>query len=180
MDPKRGTALVTGASSGIGSAAIQIAKLYGAEVITTSGSEQKSEFAYNLGADHVINYHENNVSKMLLEITNGRGVDFVFEHVGEESWPSSLRSLKKGGKIIVCGSTSGPNVQLDLRHLYIKHQQIIGSTMGNRKDLQELSQLIDQGKLKPIISESLHFTEIKKAHEILEQNKQMGKIVIKF
>ena len=172
--------LIWGASSGIGSAAIQIAKLYGAEVITTSGSERKTEFAYKLGADHVINYRENNVAKMLLEITDGQGVDVVFEHVGVESWPASLRSLKKGGKIIVCGSTTGPKVHLDLRHLYIKHQQIIGSTMGNRMDLIELSQLIDQHKITPVVGESLHFTEIKKAHEILEKNQQMGKIVIKF
>lgn len=172
--------LIWGASSGIGSAAIQIAKHYGIKVITTSGSEQKTEFAYSLGADHVINYKDENVSKTVLEITNGLGVDFVFEHVGEESWPSSLKSLKKGGKIIVCGSTTGPKVHLDLRHLYIKHQQIIGSTMGNREDLAELSILIDLGKIKPIVGECFHFTEIKKAHEILEKNQHMGKIVIKF
>jgi len=172
--------LIWGASSGIGSAAIQIAKLYGTTVITTTSTEQKTKFAYNLGADYVINYNHDDVGKSVLNITKSKGVDVVFEHVGEKSWSHSLRSLKKGGKIIVCGSTTGPRIQMDLRHLYIKHQQIIGSTMGNRQDLSELSIILEQGKIKPIVGECLHFTEIKKAHEILEQNQQMGKIVINF
>jgi NADPH:quinone reductase-like Zn-dependent oxidoreductase len=172
--------LIWGASSGIGSAAIQIAKLYGTTVITTAGTEQKTEFAYNLGADYVINYNHEDVAKSVLAITNNKGVDIIFEHVGEKSWPHSLRSLKKGGKIIVCGSTTGPRVQMDLRHLYIKHQQIIGSTMGNRQDLSELSSLLDQGKIEPVVGHCLHVTEIKKAHEILDKNQQMGKIVINF
>jgi len=172
--------LIWGASSGIGSAAIQIAKLYGTTVITTTGTEQKKEFAYNLGADYVIDYNREDVGKSVLSITNSKGVDIVFEHVGEKSWTHSLRSLKKGGKIIVCGSTTGPRVQMDLRHLYIKHQQIIGSTMGNRQDLSELCVLFNQGKIKPAVGHCLHFTEIKKAHEILDKNQQMGKIVINF
>jgi NADPH:quinone reductase-like Zn-dependent oxidoreductase len=88
--------------------------------------------------------------------------------------------LKKGGKIIICGSTTGPKVHLDLRHLYIKHQQIIGSTMGNRQDLTEISSLIENGKIKPIIGTSLPYTEIQRAHQIMEQNQQIGKIVINF
>ncbi len=172
--------LIWGASSGIGSAAIQIAKIYGAIVISTSSSTQKSEFAYRLGADHVINYNRENVSQRVWEITQSQGADVIFDHVGEQSWTHSLRSLKKGGKIIVCGSTTGPIVRLDLRHLYIKHQQIIGSTMGNRQDLSELSSLMDQGKIKPVIGECLPFTDIQKAHQILEQNQQMGKVIIYF
>lgn len=172
--------LIWGASSGIGSAAIQIAKIYGATVISTSSSTQKSEFAHRLGADHVINYNRENVSQRVWEITQSQGADVIFEHVGAQSWSDSLRSLKKGGKIIVCGSTTGPIVRLDLRHLYIKHQQIIGSTMGNRQDLSELSYLMDQGKIKPVVGECLPFTDIQKAHQILEQNQQMGKIVINF
>ena len=172
--------LVWGASGGIGSAAVQIAKLYGATVIATSGSQQKSEFAHHLGADYVINYQHEDVGKSVLDLTKSKGVDIVFEHVGEKSWPQSLRSLKKGGKIVTCGATTGPRVMLDLRHLYIKHQQIIGSTMGNRQDLSELLSLINQGKIKPVLGASFHYTEIKKAHELLEKNQQMGKIVITF
>jgi NADPH:quinone reductase-like Zn-dependent oxidoreductase len=172
--------LIWGASSGIGSAAIQIAKLYGTTVITTSSSNQKTEFAYSLGADYVIDYNQDNVSESVLRITKNKGVDIIFEHVGEESWPHSLRSLKKGGKIVICGATTGPKVHLDLRHLYIKHQQIIGSTMGNRQDLSELSFLIDQGKIKPVIGSRFPFSDIKKAHQLLEDNQQLGKVVITF
>jgi NADPH:quinone reductase-like Zn-dependent oxidoreductase len=172
--------LIWGASSGVGSAAIQIAKMYGATVVTTTSTDQKTEFAHALGADHVINYKQVDVSQRVLELTKNKGVDVIFEHIGEQSWSHSIRSLKKGGKLIVCGSTTGPIVNLDLRHIYIKHQQIIGSTMGNRQDLLELSSLIDQGKIKPIIGTSLSFKDIQQAHQILERNQQMGKVVINF
>jgi NADPH:quinone reductase-like Zn-dependent oxidoreductase len=114
------------------------------------------------------------------DITKNQGVDIVFEHSGEQSWPHSLRSLKKGGKIVICGSTTGPKVGLDLRHIYIKHQQIIGSTMGNRKDLSELTSLMEDGKIKPIIGSSLSYKDIQQAHQILENNQQMGKVVVNF
>ena len=172
--------LIWGASSGIGSAAIQIARMYGTTIITTAGSDHKAEFAHQIGADFVINYNRENVSEKVRKITNNQGVDIIFEHIGEQSWIHSLRSLKRGGKIIICGSTTGPNVTLDLRHIYIKHQQIIGSTMGNRQDLLELSSLIDKGKIKPIVGQSLPFEDIRRAHQILENNQQMGKVVITF
>jgi len=174
------TILIWGASSGVGSAAIQIAKKYHTTVITTAGTPEKSELAKQLGADYIINYNGENVSEQVRLITNNRGVDVVFEHVGEKSWSHSLRSLAKGGKIIVCGSTTGPKVNLDLRHIYIKHQQIIGSTMGNRQDLSELVSLIEKEKIKPVIGSILAFSETQKAHQILENNEQFGKIVIKF
>jgi NADPH:quinone reductase-like Zn-dependent oxidoreductase len=154
--------------------------MYGATVVTTTSTDQKTEFAHALGADHVINYKQVDVSQRVLELTKNKGVDVIFEHIGEQSWSHSIRSLKKGGKLIVCGSTTGPIVNLDLRHIYIKHQQIIGSTMGNRQDLLELSSLIDQGKIKPIIGTSLSFKDIQQAHQILERNQQMGKVVINF
>ena len=91
-----------------------------------------------------------------------------------------MRVLKTGGKIVTCGATTGPIINLDLRHLFIKHQQIIGSTMGNRNDLVELIELINQNKIKPIVSKTLPFTQVKNAHKILEEGKQLGKIVIKF
>lgn len=172
--------LIWGASSGVGSAAIQIAKQFGAFVITTAGTEKKMQFAHQMGADHVINYNKENVSERVREITNTQGVDIVFEHTGEQSWLHSLRSLKKGGKIVTCGSTTGYKVSLDLRHIYIKQQQIIGSTMGNRQDLIELVRLIEHGKIKPVIGNSLPYTDIREAHQIMEQNQQMGKIVINF
>ncbi len=174
------TILIWGASSGIGSAAIQIARLYGTTVITTAGSEEKTDIGKRLGAHYVLNYHQEDVTRRVKEITSGKGVDIVFEHVGAKSWQHSLRSLKKGGKIVTCGATTGSGVQLDLRHLFIKHQQIIGSTMGNRRDLSEICSLIEQKKLKPLVGQVFTYHDIQDAHQVLEKNQQLGKIVILF
>jgi NADPH:quinone reductase-like Zn-dependent oxidoreductase len=172
--------LIWGASSGIGSAAIQIARLHNTTVITTAGSEEKIEIAKQLGAHFIINYHQENVTQRIKEITSGEGVDIVFEHVGAKSWQHSLRSLKKGGKIVTCGATTGSDVQIDLRYLFSKHQQIIGSTMGNRQDLFEICALIEQKKLKPLIGQVYPYHEIQIAHQVLEKNQQLGKIVVLF
>jgi NADPH:quinone reductase-like Zn-dependent oxidoreductase len=174
------TILIWGASSGIGSAAIQIAQHIGSTIITTVGSNEKLKHAEQLGAAHCINYKEENVSQVVHKITDGKGVDAVFEHVGESSWSHSIRSLKKGGKLVTCGATTGPYVRLDLRHLFIKHLQIIGSTMGNRKDLVEICSLIEHGIIKPPISTVYNFEDIQTAHQLLEDNRQMGKIVLRF
>ena len=104
--------------------------------------------------------------------------DAVFDHVGEQSWLHSMRSLKKGGKIVTCGATTGPYVRLDLRHLFMKHQQIIGSTMGNRKDLAEICDLIERDILDPKICRIYGMDEISAAHTHLEENNQMGKVVL--
>ncbi len=172
--------LIWGASSGIGSGAIQIAKNIGAKIITTVNSEDKKNNAKNLGADFVINYKAENVASVINEITAGNGVDLVFEHPGKSTFLTSMRVLKTGGKIVTCGATTGPIINLDIRHVFIKHQQIIGSTMGNRNDLAELIELINENKIKPIVSKTLPFTKIKEAHNILDQGKQMGKVVIDF
>jgi len=172
--------LVWGASSGIGSAAIQIAKYRGAHVITTAGTPEKEQFALNLGSDFVINYRKENVGHQVKEITKGSGVHYVFEHIGQDSWLHSMRSLRKGGTIISCGATSGPYVRVDLRHLFIKHQRIIGSTMGNRQDLGELARLFEDGLLKPVIDSVYPFEKIKDAHERMERAEHMGKIVLRF
>jgi NADPH:quinone reductase-like Zn-dependent oxidoreductase len=172
--------LIWGASSGIGSAAIQIARLHNTTVITTAGSEEKIEIAKQLGAHFIINYHQENVTQRIKEITSGEGVDIVVEHVGAKSWQHSLRSLKKGGKIVTCGATTGSDVQIDLRYLFSKHQQIIGSTMGNRQDLFEICALIEQKKLKPLIGQVYPYHEIQIAHQVLEKNQQLGKIVVLF
>jgi len=130
--------LIWGASSGIGSGAIQIAKNIGAKTITTVSSDDNKHYAKNLGADLVINYKDEKVAEIITEITEGKGVDVVFEHPGKSTFLTSMRVLKTGGKIVTCGATTGPIINLDLRHVFIKHQQIIGSTMGNKNDLIEL------------------------------------------
>jgi NADPH:quinone reductase-like Zn-dependent oxidoreductase len=172
--------LIWGANSGVGSAAIQIAKSYGAFVFTTVSSATKAEFAEQLAADVIINYKKERVSEKVLDLTKGEGVDYVIEHVGEQSWHQSIRALKRGGTIVTCGATSGAVVRIDLRHLFIKHQKIIGSTMGNRQDLAEICYLIDQKKIKPMISDVFSYKKIQDAHDVLEKGQQKGKIIIRF
>lgn len=172
--------LIYGASSGVGSAAIQIAKGLGAKVITTVGSVEKEKLAKDLGADFIINYQLDSVGKVARALTDGRGVDVVLEHTGEKTWNDSLRALKKGGKLVTCGATTGPYVKIDLRALFIKHQQLIGSTMGTLQDMREIIELARQGKLKPLISKRFPYDEIQEAHQWLEQGKQFGKVVVDF
>lgn len=172
--------LVYGASSGVGSMAIQIAKAFGANVITTVGSDEKGKLALKLGADYIINYKKESVGKSTKDLTNGKGVDVVFEHTGAKTWADSLRSLKHGGRLVTCGATTGPIVKIDLRTLFIKHQQIIGSTMGTLQDFKDINKLIETGNLKPVVDEVYRYTDIRYAHERLEAGEQFGKIVISF
>ncbi|MEJ2053991.1 MAG: zinc-binding dehydrogenase [Calditrichaceae bacterium] len=170
--------LIWGASSGVGSMAIQIAKAFGAQVITTAGSEEKVRMAEQLGADFVINYHRESVGRKVREITQGGGVDIVFEHTGAKTWPDSLKSLKRGGKLVTCGATTGPVVRIDLRVLFIKQQQIIGSTMGTFQDFEDINRLIEKGKLKPLVDKVFKLEDIRAAHKHLENGEQFGKVVI--
>lgn len=172
--------LIYGASSGIGSAAIQIAKYYDTNVITTIGSEDKRENAQTLGADYIINYKNENVGKEVKNITQGKGVDIVFEHPGALTWNESLKALKKGGQIVTCGATTGPFVRIDLRALFIRHQTIIGSTMGTLKDMKKIVTLIEKGAIKPLVDREFSYTKIKEAHQYLESGNQFGKVIINF
>jgi len=174
------TVLIFGASSGVGSAAIQIARYLGCNVITTIGSESKRQMAEDLGAHHVLNYNEVPIGKTVREITHGSGVDIVFEHTGSATWNEALKSLKVNGTIVSCGATTGPLVRIDLRALFIKHQRFIGSTMGTRSDLLELCRLIESGKIRIPIDRIFHYSEIKEAHTHLETNHHFGKVVLTF
>ncbi len=174
------TVLVYGASSGVGSAGIQIAKALGARVITTAGNEEKERLAALLGADHVIRYDREPIGKTVKAITDGRGVDVVFEHPGAQTWPDSLRSLKTGGAIVTCGATTGYHVHIDLRALFIKHQRIIGSTMGTLRDMEAVCTLAEKGKLKPPVGRVFNGLEkTAEAQKWLETGRQLGKIVIR-
>ena len=164
----------------MGSSAIQIAKAIGARVITTVGSGEKAEQVKKIGADYVINYREESIGKRVREITEGLGVDVVFEHTGQQTWNDSLRSLKKGGKLVTCGATTGPLVKIDLRALFIKHQQIIGSTMGTLENLGDIIELISSGKFIPVVDKIFPINDIKNAHQHLENGNQFGKVVISF
>jgi NADPH:quinone reductase-like Zn-dependent oxidoreductase len=170
--------MVWGVSSGVGSAAIQIARDAGATVITTAGTERKAAFGKELGAEYAINYHTENVGMRVLELTGGEGVDIVIEHVGLEAWAHSLKALRHGGTIVTCGATTGAVVRVDLRHLFIKRQRIIGSTMGDRRDLIRLITLIEAERIRPVYSHVLTLDDVMQAHEILANGENLGKVVL--
>jgi NADPH:quinone reductase-like Zn-dependent oxidoreductase len=170
--------LVHAAGSGVGSAAIQVAKLLGARVIATAGSAEKLDKAKELGADDVIDYTKEDFSKVVKQITNQRGVDVVLEHIGPETWQKSLASLSKGGRLVTCGATSGPIVEVDLRFLFVKQLSISGSYMGGRKELLDVLKLIEEGKLKPVIDTAFPLEDAINAQQRMLDRKQFGKIVL--
>jgi NADPH:quinone reductase-like Zn-dependent oxidoreductase len=172
------TVLVLGANSGVGIAAIQIAKLFHARVITTAGDDRKIERARELGADFVINHYQQKISQEVRKITNSEGADIVIEHVGKATWEESVRSLKAGGTLVTCGATTGPKVDLDLRFLFSRQLALLGSYMGTMRELHEVLGHVFAGRLKPIIDRTFPLKEIRAAHEYLEKSQMFGKIVL--
>lgn len=172
------TVLVLGAGSGVGSAAIQIAKMLGAEVITTAGDERKLAKARELGADHTIDHYKQNIADEVRRITNKRGVDVVFEHVGVATWPDSVRSLKPGGTLVTCGATTGYDAQLDLRVLFAKQLSLLGSYMGEMGELHGVLKHVFAGKLKPVVDRTFPLSETRAAHEYLAKSEMFGKVVL--
>lgn len=170
--------LVLGAGSGVGSAAVQIAKLIGARVIATVGGRDKVPKAQAIGADEVINHQEEDLVQRTRDLTRGRGVDVVFEHIGPQTWPKSVASLAKNGTLVTCGATTGPEASMDLRYLFTRQIKIIGSYIGTRRELLTLIRLLSLGKLKPIIHAVLPLKEARKAHELIEGRRHFGKIVL--
>ena len=172
------TVLVLGAGSGVGSAAIQISKMLGAEVITTAGDERKLAKARELGADHTIDHYKQKISDEVRRITRKAGVDVVFEHVGQATWPDSVRSLKPGGTLVTCGATTGPDGQLDLRVLFAKQLSLLGSYMGEMGELHEVLKHVFTGKLKPVVDRTFPLSETRAAHEYLAKSSMFGKVVL--
>ncbi len=171
--------LVLGAGSGVGSAAIQIAKLTGARVIATAGSDAKLVKARELGADEVINHESQNIVDEVKRITGKRGVDVVVEHVGTATWKSSVASLAVGGRLVTCGATTGYAAEIDLRVLFAKQISLLGSYMGSRGELYDVLKLIGDRKLKAVIDRVMPLAECARAHELMERREQFGKIVLK-
>jgi len=172
------TVLVLGASSGVGIAAIQVAKLFHARVITTAGDENKLEKARALGADHGINHYKQKISDEVRKITNKEGVDIVFEHVGAATWEESIKSLKPAGTVVTCGATTGPNVGIDLRFVYSRQLNVLGSYMGTMGELYDVLGHVFAGRLKPVVDRALSLKEIRAAHEHMEKSQMFGKIVL--
>jgi len=172
------TVLVHAAGSGIGSAAIQLARHLGAKVITTAGTDEKLEKAKRLGAQGLVNYKRTDFVEEVKRFTKGKGVDVVFEHIGPATWMGSLASLAKGGRLVTCGATSGPKTEIDLRFLFMKQLSILGSYMGGDGELRKVLRLVSQGKLKPVVDSILPLSEARKAHERMESRDLFGKIVL--
>ena len=172
------TALIIGAGSGVGSAAIQIAKYFGAYVISTAGSDEKLAKAKEIGADDVIHHKIMHISKEVRRLTNNRGVDVVFEHVGVATWDESVKSLALGGRLVTCGCTTGYDAKLDLRFLFSRQLSIVGSYMGSKDELRTVLRLAALGRLTPVVDKVWPLHECIAAHTYLEKGKQFGKIVL--
>jgi NADPH:quinone reductase-like Zn-dependent oxidoreductase len=172
------TVLILGASSGVGIAAIQIAKLFQARVITTAGDENKLERGRALGADYGINHYKQKISEEVRKITNKEGVDIVIEHVGAATWDESVKSLKPAGTLVTCGATTGPSAAIDLRFLYSRQLSILGSYMGTMGELYEVLGHVFAGRLKPVVDRTFPLKEARAAHEHLEKSQMFGKIVL--
>ncbi len=172
------TVLVLGAGSGVGIAAIQVAKLFEARVITTAGDEKKLEKARGLGADHGINHYQQKISQEVKQLTNKEGVDVVIEHVGAATWEESMKCLKPAGILVTCGATTGPNASFDLRFLFSRQLSLLGSYMGTMAELYEVLGHVFAGRLKPVVDRTFALKDIRAAHEHMEKSRMFGKIVL--
>ncbi len=172
------TVVVLGAGSGVGSAAIQIARLHGARVLAVSTSEAKLAKAKALGADEGIDLSRAELKDEVKRLTARRGADVVVEHVGKATWDQSLLSLAWGGRLVTCGATTGAEVTLNLRHLFFKNLSILGSTMGSRSSFFPIFRHVEAGRLKPVVDQVLPLSEIRRAHDLIEQRRPFGKIVL--
>ena len=169
--------LVWGIGSGVGSAAFLIAKALGAKVVVTSSDDGKLERASELGADETVNHESGDVVSVVKEATEG-GPHVVVEHVGEATWKTSLQVARTGGRIAVCGATSGPNPPANLHRIFWKQLSILGSTMGTAEDFAGVYELVASGRVKPLVDRVFPLEEAADAHRHLESGKQFGKVVL--
>lgn len=170
--------LIHAAGSGVGSAAVQVAKLLGARVIATAGSDEKVRLAKTLGADEVINYRKKDFAAEVKRITRNVGADVVFEHTGPETFAGSLASLSKKGRLVTCGATSGPSVQIDLRTFFARQLTVMGSYMGGARELREVLSLVRNKKLRPVIDKVYAFREVRTAVRRMLDRANFGKIIL--
>jgi len=170
--------LVLAAGSGVGMAAVQIARLFHCRVIATAGGDAKLARAKDLGADHVIDHYREDIAAEVRRLTGKRGVDVVFEHVGAATWNKSLACLAASGRLVTCGATTGHDVGIDLRYLFGKQQSISGSYLGTLGELHRVLRFIFERKLRPVIDSVFPLREIRAAHERLEKKEHFGKVVV--
>ncbi len=172
------TVLVWGIGGGVSLTALRIAKLLGARVIVTSSDDAKLAAAQQLGADITLNHRTQQVAQEVRALTNKRGVDVVVENVGAATWDDSLRSLRRGGRLVICGATSGPQVGLDLRRLFWHQWSILGSTMGNAAEYAEIVRRLGKEELRPIVDRVYPLSQARAAYERLAKGEQLGKVVL--
>jgi NADPH:quinone reductase-like Zn-dependent oxidoreductase len=172
------TVLVHAGLSGVGSAAVQIASELGAQEIATAGGKEKCERVKALGAHRVIDYRDKDFAAEVRALTGKTGVDVVFEHVGEATFQGSLKCLKRGGRLVTCGATTGGNVQLSLHAVFFKSLSILGSTMGSKGDLRTILRMFDQGRFRPVFDRALPMDRVGEAHRLLEAREALGKLAL--
>jgi zinc-binding alcohol dehydrogenase/oxidoreductase len=170
--------LAWGIGSGVATASLQIAKALGANVVATSSSDEKLAKAADLGADVTVNHESGDVVAAVKKATGGKGADIVVEHVGKATWERSLNAAAPGGRITVCGATSGPNPPAALHRIWWKQLTIFGSTMGAKEDFEGVYELVASGKIKPVVDRVFPLAEVRAAHEYLEAGEQFGKVVL--
>lgn len=172
------TVLVVAAGSGVGQAAVQIARHAGARVLATAGSAEKLARARALGADDVIDHHQDDVPARVRALTGTRGADVVIEHVGQATWQRSIRCLARGGRVVTCGATTGHDTTLDLRHLFARQLSFLGSYMGTKGDLLRAARLFFDGVFTPVVDRTFPLSETAQSHAYLESSAQFGKVVL--
>lgn len=171
--------LIHGIGGGVALAALQLAKMTGAVVIVTSSSDEKLSRAKQIGADHIINYKINDVASAVRDISGGRGVDVVLDTVGAATWPIDFTCVRRGGKIVICGVTSGPKAETNLQALYWNQLTIMGSTMGSDGDFSSMLSAVSVAKLRPVIDSVFPLDKAREAITKMENGRQFGKIVLK-
>jgi NADPH:quinone reductase-like Zn-dependent oxidoreductase len=172
------TVLVLGGASGVGSAAIQLARQRGARVFATAGSPEKQALCRELGAEAVLDHRAEGWGREFKKLTGGKGADVVVEHVGPATWKTSMAVLARNGRLVTCGGTTGPMVEIALPHLFIKNQSVLGSTMGPRAAFPEIFAALAKGSLRPVVDRVLPLSKAREAHELLESRAVVGKIVL--
>lgn len=171
------TVLIMGGTSGVGMVGIQIAKLYNCNVIATAGNQQKMDKCLEIGADSVVNHREADWYKKVREITKKEGVDVIFEHIGKNVFPQEVSLLKMGGTLVATGATTGYDSSIDLRYLFFKGTNLLGSTQGTKAELEQVVYWTSNGKLKPVIHTSLPFSNMVEGHVMMAGAEQIGKII---
>jgi NADPH:quinone reductase-like Zn-dependent oxidoreductase len=172
------TVLVNAAGSGVGIAATQIARLLGARVIASAGTDAKLEKARGLGADEGINYNSANLGQEALRLTDGRGVDVVFEHIGGEIFQKSVQALARNGRLVTCGATAGPTASFDIRSFFMSQQTFLGSFMGTKSELLAMMPYFRTGQLRPVVDRVYPLSEVQAAVRQLASRDHFGKIVV--